>query len=118
MFAPPTPGLSGVVVRGIYWPTGIETVHAVTGTVPPIVIAVSLRIMSVPLVPQLPSITAVVSSLLYARNHVAVPTASPVPLVIALAVLVPPDDAPKAVALSGQWTSLTCVVTATSGVAG
>src|SRR5580765_202128 len=56
-------------------------------------------IASVPLVPTVPSTTAVVPSLLSARKNDAVPVAAAVPCAIAFAVFTPEADAPNAVAL-------------------
>src|SRR5579859_6577676 len=87
-------------------------------TVTPDENAVVGTVASHPLVPTVPSCTPVVSSDFTRRYQDAVPVNSAAADVIALAVFVPPDAAPKAVDESASFANLFCVVTATSGDAG
>jgi len=101
-----------------YCPTGIDTVQEEQETVAPLDMAVEFKIMSVPEVPALPSMTAVTPSDLNARKNVHTPVATAVADPIALAVLVPPDDAPNAVAPRVSVASRVLPDRAVSGVAG
>ena len=96
---------------------GCERVMEETASGEPSVKETEFTIRSVPLVPTVPSATAVppdVKSL----NHAAVPAAATVVEVTALNVAVPLDDAPAAVAFRVFDESIVWVVIAVSGPAG
>lgn len=94
-------------------------VKLVTLTVAPDTIATLLRerFGVLPAMSHEPSKTALVPSLLSARNHVAVPVAAAVALVIALKVITPATVAGAAVALKRSSASNVCAPTAVSAVA-
>src|ERR1039457_1775280 len=73
------PGLSGDRWTRRCWPPAYSVwvmVMLVTDTVAPMTMEVVFRFRSHPVVPTEPSITPVVPSDLYARNHAAVPVAA------------------------------------------
>ncbi len=86
-------------------------------TVLPLVMTAVLNTMSVPELPTVQSKTAVPAPEA-CRAHVAVPLNPETPLVMALAVAVPEDDAANAVVLNVSVTRRFCVVTAVPGLAG
>jgi hypothetical protein len=94
------------------------TVQLEHDTVAPLEMATEFRIISVELVPTDPSMTAVASSLLYARKNVAVPVFPAVADPIALAVLAPPELAEKAVLPRVSVAKRVFPLRAASGVAG